>query len=160
MSTKADYNAEEWETVVDGPPIAGLIVVTAESGGSIRESLQMGKAYKEAKQAHLGPNLIDELLNSPPEIDPRDYADAGELRRRGLEQLGEAVAILEAKGDQDEVDSYRGFVMGIAERVAHAHKTGGFLGFGGHEVSENEKLALEEIREAIGAHPVPDSEEE
>ena len=160
MSTKADFNAQDWETIVDGPPIAGLMVVASESGGTIRESLEMGKAYKEAKQAHMGPPLIDELIASPPEINPRDYADAGELRTKGLQQLRDAIAALEGTADQDEIDSYRGFVMGIAERVAHAHKTGGFLGFGGHEVSANEQLALDEIREAIGAHEVPDSEEE
>ena len=160
MSTKADYNAEEWETVVDGPPIAGLIVVTAESGRlhprepADGEGVQRGQAGAPRSESD----------RRAAQLPARDQPARLRRRRRapppGLEQLGEAVAILEAKGDQDEVDSYRGFVMGIAERVAHAHKTGGFLGFGGHEVSENEQLALEEIREAIGAHPVPDSEEE
>jgi hypothetical protein len=160
MTQKADFNAEEWEKVVAGPPIAGMIVVTAESGGTVRESLQLGKAYKEARQAHIGPELINELIDTPPEFDPRGYAGQDDLRTRGLESLREAVGIFAAKADEDELDSYRGFIMGIAERVAHAHKTGGFLGFGGHEVSENERLALEEVREAIGAHPIPDSEEE
>ena len=160
MSTKADYNAQEWETVVNGPAVAGLIVVAAEAGGTIRESLEMGRAYKDAQQAHLGPPLIGELLGSPPEINPGDYSGAGELRTKGLEDLRAALAVLEGTADEDEIDSYRGFVMGIAERVAHKHKTGGFLGFGGREVSENEQLALDEIREAIGAHAIPDSEEE
>lgn len=160
MTKKAEFNAEEWETIVDGPPIAAMIVVASEHGGSIRESLEVGKAYKEARQAHIGPELVDELLNSPPEIDPRGYADVTELHQKGLEQLRAAVAALEGKATEDEIDSYRGFVMGIAERVAHRHKTGSFLGFGGHEVSANEQLALDEIREAIGAHEIPDSEEE
>lgn len=159
MTKKAEFNAEEWETIVNGPPIAGMLVVVAEHGGSIRESLQVGKAYKEARQAHIGPELIDELLASPPEVDPGHYTDVTDLHQKGLQQLRDAVATLEGRVTEDEIDSYRGFVMGIAERVAHAHKTGGFLGFGGHEVSENERLALDEVREAIGAHPVPDEEE-
>jgi hypothetical protein len=158
MTKKAEFNAEEWEKVVEGPPIAGLIVVAAEGGGTLRESLQIGRAYQEARQAHMGPELIEELLSSPPEVDPKSYADASELRAKGLQQLRDAVAVLEGRAGADEIDAYRGFVLGIAERVAHAHKTGGFLGFGGHEVSENERVALEDIREAIGAHPVPDSE--
>lgn len=160
MTTKADFNAEEWEQVVDGPPIAALIVVTSEHGGTVRESLEVGKAYQDARQAHIGPELIDQLLASPPEFDPRKYSDAGDLRATGLEQLKAAVAILEGKVTDDELDSYRGFIMGIAERVAHRHKTGGFLGFGGREVSANEQLALDEVREAIGAHEIPDAEEE
>lgn len=159
MTQKADFNAEEWETLVEGPPVAGMIVVTAERGGSLRESLQVGKAYDNAREAHIGPELIQELLNSPPEVDPQGYASAEDLKTRGLEQLRAAVAILDAKGTEDELDSYRGFIMGIAERVAHAHKTGGFLGFGGHEVSDDERAALDEIRQTIGAHVVPDEEE-
>lgn len=158
MTKKADFNAEEWSTVVEGPPVAGMVVVSAEHGGAIRESLQIGKAYQEARQAHMGPELIEELLDSPPEVDPKGYSSADDLRHRGLQQLRDAVATLAAKASEDEVDSYRGFVLGIAERVAHAHKTGGFLGFGGHEISENERVALEDIREAIGAHQVPDTE--
>jgi hypothetical protein len=152
MTKKAEFNAEEWSTVVEGPPIAGLIVVTAEHGGSIRESLQISKAYQEARQAHMGPELIEELLDSPPEVDPQGYSDQADLRHRGLQQLRDAVSVLEGRATDDEIDAYRGFVLGIAERVAHAHKTGGFLGFGGHEVSENEQVALDDIREAIGAH--------
>ena len=158
MTKKADFNAEEWSTVVEGPPIAGMIVVTAERGGTIRESLQMSKAYKEAREAHLGPELIGELLDSAPEVDPEGYSSVEELHERGLAQLTEAISVLEGKATEDEVDSYRGFVLGIAERVAHAHKSGGFLGFGGHEVSEAERDALDEIRRTIGAHEVPDPE--
>jgi hypothetical protein len=158
MTKKAEFNAEEWELVVEGPPIAGMIVVASEGGGTFRESLQIGRAYQEARQAHMGPELIEELLSSPPEVDPQGYNDAADLRHKGLQQLRDAIALLDGRASEDEIDAYRGFVLGIAERVAHAHKTGGFLGFGGHEVSENERVALDDVREAIGAHPVPDSE--
>lgn len=158
MTTKAEFNAEEWETIVNGPPIAGMIVVVAEHGGSLRETFKIGKVYEEAHQAHMGPELIDELIASPP--DPDHFRDATELHEKGLQLLRDAIATLDGRVTEDELDSYRGFVMGIAERVAHAHKSGGFLGIGGQEVSANEQLALDEVREAIGAHPVPDSEEE
>ncbi|MBA2522239.1 MAG: hypothetical protein H0V25_02800 [Solirubrobacterales bacterium] len=158
MTKKADFNAEEWSTLVEGPPVAGMIVVAAERGGTVRESIQIGKAYNEARQAHMGPELIEELLSSPPEIDQSGYKSVEDLRARGLQALRDAVTLLEQKATPDEVDAYRGFVLGIAERVAHAHKSGSFLGFGGHEVSDSEKAALEEIRDTIGAHAVPDAE--
>ena len=158
MTKKAEFNAEEWSTVAEGPPIAGMIVVTAEHGGTLRESLQIAQAYDEARRAHMGPELVEELLSSSPEVDPQGFKDPDDLRNRGLQALRDAVALLEGKATVDELDAYRGFVLGIAERVAHAHKTGGFLGFGGHEVSENERVALDDVREALGAHPIPDPE--
>ena len=155
MTSKADFNAEEWSTVVEGPPVAGMIVVVAEKGGTLRESIQMGKAYQDARQAQPGSELIEALLASPPEVDPAGYKSPEEVRERGLQQLRDAISILEAKAQPDEIDSYRGFVLAVAGRVAHAHKTGGFLGFGGHEVSDAEQAALDAIAEAIGARPEP-----
>ena len=150
MTSKADFNAEEWSTVVEGPPVAGMIVVTAEKGGTLRESVQMGKAYQDARQAQPGGELIEALLASPPEVDPAGYKSPEDVRERGLQQLREAISILESKAQPDEIDSYRGFVLAVAGRVAHAHKTGGFLGFGGHEVSENEQDALDRVAAAMG----------
>jgi hypothetical protein len=43
------------------------------------------------------------------------------------------------------VNAYKRFVYSVAEAVAHAHREGGFLGFGGSEVSEREQAALDEI---------------
>ena len=43
MTKKADFNAEEWSVVVEGPVVAGMWVIAADRGGSIRESLAMGR---------------------------------------------------------------------------------------------------------------------
>ena len=49
MTTKADFNAEDWSTVVDGPLYAGLRVIAAHRGGTLRESLAMGHVYQDAR---------------------------------------------------------------------------------------------------------------
>ncbi len=154
MTTKTDFNAEQWSAIVEGPPLAGMIVIAAERGGTLRESIEMSRAYTDARQGQPGGELIDELLKSPPSIDPARYSSPEELRSNGFARLREAVGALEGTADTEEIDSYRGFVLAVAERVAHAHKSGGFLGVGGQEVSDAEQAALDEVREAIGAHPV------
>ena len=153
MTRKADFNADEWSTILEAPPIAGMIVIAAERGGTIRESLQMSAAYRDARQAAEEleePELLEEIVESQPQIDPQEYASAEELNEKGLRQIGEAVSVLEAKATSDEVDAFRGFVLAVAERVAHAHKSGGILGFGGHEVSDKEQAALDRIAAAMG----------
>ena len=47
-----------------------------------------------------------------------------------------ALSILGAKGTPEEVAAFRQWLYGIAEKVAKAAKEGGFLGFGGTQVSE------------------------
>ena len=65
MTKKADFNAEEWATVVEGPLLAGLRVVTADQGGKIRESLAHGKVYTQARQRHGDDELLDAARVEP-----------------------------------------------------------------------------------------------
>jgi hypothetical protein len=149
MTKKADFNAEDWSLVLEGPPIAGMIVITAQRGGTLRESISLGKAYAEAREAHGNSELLDSIVAERPEMDPKKYGSMEELREQGLARLGEAVELLEQKATPEEVDDYKKFVVGLAERAAHAHKSGGFLGIGGEEVSDAERAAMDEINAAL-----------
>lgn len=150
MTTKADFNAKEWSEILEAPPIAGLIVITAQRGGTLRETIELAKSYVEARKEHGGGELLDEILAAKPEMDPKAFDSAQELHDQGLERLRGAVGLLESKASADEVEAYKGFVITLAENVAKRHKEGGFLGVGGEEVSENESTALDEIAAALG----------
>jgi len=156
MTRKADFNADEWSTVVDGPLYAGMRVISADRGGTVRESLAMGRAYQAAREHHGESELLDELVKSPPSIDPDRVREAGgNISALASEQLREAIGILEAKSTPSEVDAYKRFVMTVAEAVASAHKEGGFLGIGGKQISDAENQALDEISTALGTPPAP-----
>jgi hypothetical protein len=44
MTTKAAFSPEEWKVVLEGPPTAGMIEITAASEGTFRETIAMSKA--------------------------------------------------------------------------------------------------------------------
>ena len=156
MTTKAEFNAEEWDQIAAGPAIAGLIIVTAQRGGSLRESLAIGKAFAEAAQEHSS-DLIGAIASGKPTVNPREFSSAEDLRLRGVERIREAVGLLEAKATPEEVEAYRAFAIGVAQRAAEADKSGGVLGIGGERVSTDERLALEEVAAALGTEaPAPD----
>ena len=48
MTGKADFTEEEWGLVREGPPTAGMVALTAEKGGSFRETWALAKFYAEA----------------------------------------------------------------------------------------------------------------
>src|SRR3981081_4760008 len=77
MTLKADFNAEEWSTVVNGPLYAGMRVISADRGGTLRESLAMGRVYQQAREHHGDSELLDELVKSPPSIDADRLREAG-----------------------------------------------------------------------------------
>ena len=156
MTSKADFNAEDWSTVVDGPLYAGLRVIAAHRGGTLRESLAMGRVYQDARAKQGASPLLDELIKSPPAIDQeRLKQTGGDLSAVTTEHLRTAMSILESKATPADADAYKTFVMTVAQAVAEAHKEGGFLGIGGTRVSEAEDQALDEISHALGPPPSP-----
>src|SRR5438270_14085782 len=73
MTGKTDFTEEEWKLVLEGPPTAGMVVLTAQRGGTIRESVAMARAYAEARQQHGESQLLDEIVAAKPEIDHTRY---------------------------------------------------------------------------------------
>jgi hypothetical protein len=145
MTGKADFTQEEWELVLEGPPSAGMIVITAQRGGTFRESFAMAKAYVEARQQHGGSELVDEIVAAKPERDHTRYHSAEELKQHGLQHLRDAVSLLERKATAEEVEDYKRFVLTLAEKVANAHREHGV------SVSDAERAAIEEISAALRA---------
>jgi hypothetical protein len=147
MTGKADFTADEWETILHGPPIAGLIVITAQRGGTFRETFAMTQSYLDARKHHGESQLLDEIVAARPALDHTRYHSPEELKERGLAQLRTAVALLEAKATAEEADAYKRFVLALAGRVAHAHREQGA------EVSAAEQAALDEIGAALATSP-------
>ena len=149
MTGRADFTDEEWALVLEGPPSAGMIVVTAQRGGTFRETIAMAKAYVEARQQHGESELLDEIVASKPEMDHTRYHSVEELKEHGLQHLRDSVALLERKATPAEVDEYRQFVLNLADKVANAHREGP-LGLSGERVSDAERTAITEIAGALG----------
>jgi hypothetical protein len=149
MTGKAAFTEEEWETVLLGPPSAGMIVITAQRGGSFRESFAMAKAYTEARQHPGESELVDEIVKAKPERDHPHYHSYEELKAAGLQHLGDAVAVLGQKATPEEVEGYKRFVVALAEKVANAHREHG------QNVSPAEQAALDEIAGALGTTAQP-----
>ena len=153
MTTKADFNAEEWSTLAEAPFLAGMQVVAAERGGTIRESLAFGRTYAEARKHHGESPLLDELVASPPAIDPAGLKSrGGDIKAIATKSLGDAVSLLDAKATPEEAQAYKQFVISVAEAVANANREGGFAGIGSKPVSESEQAAIDEITATLGLH--------
>ncbi len=150
MTKKAEFNADEWSTVVEGPVLAGLRVVASHRGGTFRESLAIGKVYTEARQNHGDSELLDELAASPPAVQPDQVRAKGDIPRVADERLREALRIIGEKGTPEELEAYKRFVLAVAEAAAKAHKEGGFIGIGGKEISPEEQTALDELAATLG----------
>lgn len=145
MTGKADFSEDEWKQVLEGPTSAGMIVSSAERGGTFREVFAMAKAYTEARKEHGDSQLLDEIVAHKPEMDKTRAHSPEELKEHGLKNIREAIALVEQKATATELEDYRRFVVSLATRVAGAKAEGD------EPASEAEKAAISEIALALGA---------
>ena len=145
MTTKAAFSPSEWQLVLEGPPTAGLLVITASRGGMWRETFAMSKAYAEARAEHGESELLDEIVAEKPRIERGGKVhNPEELRDQGLDLLNNVTALLADKATVEERDDYRRFVLTVANKVAAAHREGG------EQVSPQEAQAIQDITTALG----------
>jgi hypothetical protein len=161
MLTKNDFSAADWNTLRDVPHLVGFATLLAGSSGlgTVKESMAIAQGLIEGQSSNVA--LIRDLTNSAEMqnaqsslrdtlggLDAKISKDR--LRSLALERVAGAVSILEAKASPEEGIAFRRWLYGVAEKVAKAAKEGGFLGFGGTQVSEDEQAFLTELRTALG----------
>jgi hypothetical protein len=142
MTTKTAFSPEEWMVVLEGPPTAGMIVVTAARGGMFRETVAMSKAYAEARAQHGDSELLDEIAAAKPQTDHTRYHSADETTGSGTFAMRWRWS--RPRRPPGERDDYRRFVLTLAGKVAAAHREGG------QSVSPAEAEAIQQITAALG----------
>ncbi|WP_127503106.1 hypothetical protein [Actinoplanes solisilvae] len=87
-----------------------------------------------------------ELGEEPPVIEPGDpIAYAQDV----LDRAAEANALLVAKAEQADAETYKHWLVEIAESVVGAASTGGVLGLGAESVTDNERAFRDDLAKAL-----------
>jgi hypothetical protein len=146
MTTKADFTDEEWKQVLEGPTSAGMIVATAERGGTFRETFAMAGAYTDARKEHGASELLDEIVTHRPKTDRPKAHSKEELKEAYLADVRTAAGLVADKATAEELGDYRLFIVNLAKKVAAAKEEKGSEG----GVSEAEAAAIVEIESALG----------
>ena len=160
MATKADFTADEWNQIRRAPFMAGLAVVAASPSGPfgvVKEMFAVGKMLAEAKAQGSSNDLVKALVadleggvreqSAPAELQGKG---PGEVKSFAIESCRQAVAIIEKKAKPEEAQGFKQWLVSVGQRVSEAAKEGGFLGFGGARVSEQEAATIKELSTALG----------
>ena len=144
MTGKTAFSPDEWNIVLEGPPTAGLLVITASHGGTFRETIALSKAYVDARAQHGESELLDEIVAEKPRMEHGKFHTPEMLRDQGLGDLRYAASLVGDKASAEERDEYRRFVLTVANKVAQAHREQGQI------VSPAEQQAIQDITTALG----------
>ena len=161
MTDKTAFSDEEWARVLQSVTLAGIAVTAASPSGLwglIKESFAAGSvlahARTDAGTCGLARAVVDELQTAEGrgkarqgiEVQAGDKAET--IQARAIEALGRVGVLVDAKAP-DDAAAFKAWLRGISQRVAEAAKEGGFLGFGGVQVSDAEQRALADISAAL-----------
>ncbi|MDJ0447986.1 hypothetical protein [Methylocystis sp. JR02] len=164
MANKSSFTAEQWDRIIQAPLLAGFAISAADPNGFIG-ALKEGMASAEALSAAKTDGGADELIQSVVDdlFTPEGRTSAREgvrkiiqgaalddIKIRALEELRSTAKILDATTPL-EARPFKNWLSHIARLVAEASAEGGFLGFGGEQVSASERATLAEIASALGA---------
>jgi hypothetical protein len=139
MTTKTEFSQEEWEALQKGVTGAGFLMAVSDRGffDSFKEAGALARHLAEARKGG-----SSELIRELAETRSAGFgltSSPGEIESETLDALRKAMQVLETKAPE-EADTYRNFVLEIAESVGKAAAGG--------EAAESE--SLEKIRSALG----------
>jgi hypothetical protein len=137
VAGKADFTEEEWEQLRKGATGAGLLVSVSDRSflDSLKEASSFAKYLLGSRESDS--QLVRELA-SEHGTGFGAVATPSEVDAAADEALQAAVATLRAKAP-DEVESYRAFVLELAQAVGRAAKGG----------DEAEAAAIERVKAAL-----------
>jgi hypothetical protein len=141
MATKANFTPDEWKSLLQSPLLVGIAVSAADPSslfGMLKESMASARALVEAKTDPNSDELVKAVASDFETSEGRGQAQDGLKALFGASKPGDIAA--------KTADALRA----VANAVAEAAPEGGFLGFGGTQVSEAEKASVAQIATALG----------
>lgn len=168
MAAKTDFTPDEWKLLLQSPLVAGIAISAADPSGLIgmmKESMASARALISAASDPQADALVKAVAADFETSDGRGVAQAGvkaavagatkpaDIVAKAIDSLKQAAALLDAKGGADS-QPFKAWLAGVAKSVAEAAPEGGFLGFGGTQVSEAEKATVAQVAAALGV-PAP-----
>jgi hypothetical protein len=162
MADKASFTPEEWKQLLESPMLASMAVTAAEPSGlwgMLKESFAAGgrlaKVKTDAGANALIKAVVAEFDSAEGRAAARDGLQArlsggkpGAVKAKAIDGLRQVAALLDRKAPGDAA-AFKAWLHSIGQGVAEAAKEGGFLGFGGVQVSDAEKATLAEISSAL-----------
>jgi hypothetical protein len=154
VANKSNFTVDEWDLFRKIPMLTGLVVMSASPSGPIgiyRESLAASEVLRtglDSAQSELMTVLAEDLKNNASMH--KLESDSGEaIRAAGLAGCRELSNLLRAKASEEEAEEFKNWLITLARKVAEAAREGGFLGFGGKQVTPEEESILDQIEIAL-----------
>ncbi|MGJ3259010.1 MAG: hypothetical protein ACFE0S_05350 [Rhodospirillales bacterium] len=162
MTSKSDFDPEQWKKIASAPIIAAAVISASDDTGDDMESEEeeiqafkdsLVKLRKKYGKTQLVADVLDAIEDEGTDEFDVLFASIGAsashespLEDR-IRVVGEAGEILESMADKKDAKQYKKFLIDAATAVASASKEG-FFAFGS-SISKKEEFYLRQIQSAL-----------
>ena len=154
MTSKQDFTDEEWIRIRRAPLVAGVAISLADPGGPIEMAKETMATVRSATLPPSQEELLASVALDIQAMTQHKQNPLGDFKPRGgqqvLEELREVNELVTAKATPEEGQAFRRWLLVAAQAAADAGKEGGFMGFGGEQVSAGEQRMLDQVRATLG----------
>jgi hypothetical protein len=154
MTSKQDFTDEEWIRIRRAPLVAGVAISLADPGGPIEMAKETMATLRSATLPPSQEELLAAVALDLQAATQHKQNPLGDFKPRGgqqvLEELREVNELVTAKATPEEGQAFRRWLLVAAQAAADAGKEGGFMGFGGEQVSAGEQRMLDQVRATLG----------
>lgn len=158
MTTKSDFNEDEWSRIVRAPLVAGMAITLADPGGPIEATKETMATLKSATNPPSREQLLAEVAleiqammqqRRSPLSGFKPAADGPPAGQQVLDEVRAVQALVTARAEPEEAAAFGRWLVTSAQAAADAAKEGGFMGFGAEQVSDREEAMLDQVRAAV-----------
>jgi hypothetical protein len=154
MTSKQDFTDQEWTRIRRAPLVAGVAISLADPGGPIELAKETMATLRSATLPPSQEELLASVALDLQALAQHKQNPLGDFKPRGgqqvLEELRGVNELVTAKATPEEAEAFRRWLLVAAQAAADAAKEGGFLGFGGEQVSAGEQRMLDQVRAVVG----------
>jgi hypothetical protein len=154
MTSKQDFSDEEWTRIRRAPLVAGFAISVADPGGPIELAKETMASLRSATLPPSQEELLASVALDVQALSQRKQNPLADFKPRSgqqvLEELRGVNEIVTAKATPEEAEAFRRWLLTAAQGAADAAKEGGFMGFGGEQVSAGERQMMEQLRTTLG----------
>jgi hypothetical protein len=160
MYARLGFTDAEWGLLVGLPPAVLTAASAAAPDGPRKTRAENEAGLAEIADARVSASPLvaaiataavdqtgdPELGEDPPVIEP---ADPIGYAQDVVERAAEASALLAGKASESDAQTYKHWLVEIAESVVGAAATGGVLGVGGETVTDTEREFRDDLAKAL-----------
>ena len=170
MTIKQNFTDEEWQLLLDVPPMVGLAVMVAgKSGlGSMKEAWALSRGVLSAKDGYEGNELVHSLVDARLKDGEKSQVESlsnpytgkspEEILTEVQSMCQQVKSVLAEKSNEDEAAGFVDWAISVGERVANAAREGGLFDFSGERVSAEEAYVIEKVKKGFGVKKVASCE--